>query len=69
MKILNKIDEYLNETSLIYEANKGGKEYDEFFDSMLKKYKVKSYKDLPTDKQKKFFNEVDKKWKAKKESD
>ena len=50
-------------------ANVGGKQYDDFFKSMLKKYKIKSYKDLPKDKQKKFFDEVDKKWSAKKETD
>ena len=32
---------------------------------MLKKYKIKSYKDLPKDKQKKFFDEVDKAWNSK----
>jgi arabinogalactan endo-1,4-beta-galactosidase len=53
----------------LLEAKKGGKEYDDFFKGMLKKYKVKSYKDLPKDKQKKFFDEVDKAWKAKKETD
>jgi len=37
---------------------------------MLKKWKIKSYKDLPKDKQKKFFDEVDSKWEAKgKETD
>ncbi len=52
------------------EARKiGGKDYDAFFKSMLKKWKIKSYKDLPKDKQKKFFDEVDKGWEAKKETD
>jgi hypothetical protein len=61
--------EIIKEGFQFNEASKGGKEYDEFFNSMLKKYKVKSYKDLPKDKQKKFFDEVDKAWKAKKETD
>ena len=55
--------------SLVEKAKVGGKEYDDFFKSMLKKWKVKSYKDLPKAKQKKFFDEVDAKWKAKKETD
>ena len=50
----------------LLEARKiGGKEYDTFFKGMLKKWKIKSYKDLPKDKQKKFFDEVDSKWEAK----
>ncbi len=54
----------------LLEAKKvGGKSYDDFFKSMLKKYKIKSYKDLPKDKQKKFFDEVDRGWEAKKETD
>ena len=47
----------------------GGREYDKFFTSMLKKWKINSYKDLSKAKQKKFFDEVDKKWNAKKETD
>ena len=47
----------------------GGPEYDKFFTSMLKKWKIKSYKDLPVAKQKKFFDEVDMRWNAKKETD
>lgn len=72
---MKKIDDFLERLDMeldprISEAKKeGGKEYDKFFNSMLKKYKVKSYKDLPKNKQKSFFDEVDKKWKAKKETD
>lgn len=75
MKLLARIDDFLDRMNAevdprITEARKeGGKEYDSFFNSMLKKWKVKSYKDLPKDKQKKFFDEVDKKWNAKKETD
>lgn len=73
MKTIDKIDEYLEELDIrdqINEARKvGGKEYDDFFKAMLKKWKIKSYKDLPKNKQKAFFDEVDKKWNAKKETD
>jgi hypothetical protein len=83
MRTLDKIDNYLKEmedkenqrNSLekiwekhILEAKKD-KDYDKFFNQMLKKYGVESFKDLPKDKQKKFFDEVDKAWKAKKETD
>ena len=54
---------------LLEAKNVGGKDYDNFFKGMLKKYKIKSYKDLPKSKQKAFFDEVDKKWEAKKETD
>lgn len=72
MKLLDKIDDLLDRLNAtladkikLHEAKIGGKEYDDFFKSMLKKYKVKSYKDLPKDKQKKFFDEVDKAWDSK----
>jgi hypothetical protein len=72
MKILNKIDtlldklnDKLSEKIRLHEAKMGGKEYDDFFKEMLKKWKVKSYKDLPKDKQKKFFDEVDREWDSK----
>lgn len=101
MKILDKIDSYINgieeknknnkKLPFLYttedldvlkldvgikkrlmEAKKrkvGGPDYDKFFTSMLKKWKIKSYKDLPKNKQAAFFDEVDKKWNAKKETD
>lgn len=69
MSTLNKINDYLEikeREEQISEAKKvGGNEYDKFFNSMLKKWKVKSYKDLPKNKQAKFFDEIDKKWNAK----
>ena len=55
--------------SLLEKRKVGGKEYDQFFTKMLKKWKIKSYKDLPKNKQAAFFDEVDKKWNAKKETD
>jgi hypothetical protein len=70
MRMIEKIDEYLEGLDRLSEARKvGGKEYDDFFKGMLKKWKIKSYKDLPKNKQKAFFDEVDKKWNAKKETD
>jgi hypothetical protein len=75
MKILNKIDEQIdrieNRMDYVLEGKRkvGGREYDEFFTKMLKKWKIKSYKDLPKNKQKAFFDEVDAKWNAKKETD
>lgn len=72
MKILDRIDDILDRLSdkltekiKLHEAKIGGKQYDDFFKEMLKKYKIKSYKDLPKDKQKKFFDEVDKAWDSK----
>ena len=43
--------------------------YQKFFMSMLKKHGVTSPSQLKGDKKKKFFDSVDKGWKAKKESD
>ena len=56
-----KPSEYLNGKRKV-----GGRDYDEFFKSMLKKWKIKSYKDLPKNKQDDF-NAVDKGWNSKKE--
>ncbi|MBW2966334.1 hypothetical protein KY342_04490 [Candidatus Woesearchaeota archaeon] len=53
--------------SLLEKRKVGGAEYDKFFTKMLKKWKVKSYKDLPKNKQDDFFNDVDKGWNSKKE--
>lgn len=61
-------DESLKELigKIIQEKAKiGGKDYDDFFKSMLKKYNVKSSKDLSGDKKKKFFDAVDKGWNSK----
>ena len=57
------------DSKIVSEAKNGGKDYDAFFNTMLNKYKIKSYKDIPKDQQKKFFDEVDKAWSAKKETD
>lgn len=72
MSVLDKIEKYIegveNKFKKIHEARKvGGPDYDKFFTGMLKKWKIKSYKDLPKNKQDDFFREVDKKWNSKKE--
>lgn len=73
MSVIDRIEEKIEqiETRLdrVLEGKRkvGGKEYDEFFTKMLKKWKIKSYKDLPKNKQDDFFNDVDKKWNSKKE--
>ena len=73
--LIDKIDDYVDRLESevdprITEGRKvGGPEYDKFFKSMLKKWKIKSFKDLPKNKQSKFFDAVDKGWNAKKETD
>lgn len=70
-KFLKKIDERKKSNSIdaLFEAKRkvGGPDYDKFFTSMLKKWKIKSYKDLPKNKQDDFFAELDRKWNSKKE--
>ena len=53
----------------ILEGMIGGKGYEAFYKKTLKKYKAKTAKDLSDDDKKKFFDEIDKGWKAKKETD
>lgn len=73
MKILERIDGYIEKIEteidprILENSQKGGKDYDNYFRSMLKKWGVKSFKDLPKDKQDKFFDAIDKGWKSKKE--
>ena len=45
-----------------------GKEYREYFNKMLKKWKVKSPSEIPDDKKDDFFEEVDKGWNSADES-
>ncbi len=59
MNILEKIDKYLNEETA----------YQKFFNKKLKKFGVKSQTELKGDQKKKFYDEVDKGWKADKETD
>ena len=57
--ILEKINNYLNEESA----------YQTFFNKKLKEAGVKSPSELSDEEKKKFFNEIDKEWKGKKEGD
>ena len=59
MNILEKINLILNEKS----------SYDIYFDKMLKKWKIKSPAELSKAEKIKFFDEVDKGFKADKETD
>ncbi len=54
---------------ILSEGNGDQKAYQKFFEKMLKKYKVDSPEDLDKSKRKKFFDEVDKSWDAKNETD
>lgn len=47
----------------------GSKEYQDFFNSALKKFGVTSPKELSGDKEKEFYDYIDKNWKGEKESD
>jgi hypothetical protein len=67
MEAMKQKDDYKPSEYLNGKRKVGGKEYDDFFKSMLKKWKIKSYKDLPKNKQDDFFNDVDKGWNSKKE--
>lgn len=52
-------------TKFLKEAKEGGdKAYEAFMKKKLKKYGVDSPEDLSDEEKKKFFNEVDKEWKA-----
>ena len=44
-------------------------EYQKFFNSALAKYKIKSPKELSGEKEKEFYDYVDKNWKADNETD
>ena len=52
-----------------HRLNEGKKEYEKFFLETLKKYGVDEPDKLPKDKVKDFWNEIDKGWKAEKETD
>jgi len=55
-KVIKKIDEYLKE------AKGDDKEYEAFFEKMLKKYGVSSPDELSKEKKKKFFKEIEDGW-------
>jgi len=77
MRIIEKIDGFIGDIENRKEIREsieimnelgtkvGGKEYDDFFKEMKKKWKINNYKDLPKDQQKKFFDDMDKQWTAK----
>lgn len=56
---------------LIEQDEKKGSEYKAFFAKLAKKYGTtpEGVNELPKDKKKAFFNELDSKWKADKETD
>jgi len=54
--------EYVNEQRMLNEESKLQKEYQEFFNALLKKYEVDSPKDLDEEQSKKFFDEISKGW-------
>lgn len=60
MKIEDRINKYLTEKEELTP-------YQKFFKAMLKEYGVNSPDELSKEEKKKFFDEVDKKWKAKEE--
>jgi len=55
--------------SMIKEIIKEESKYQEFFKTVLAKFKVKSPAELSDEKKKEFFNYIDKNWKADKETD
>ncbi len=61
--------EWYNEVYLVEQEKMKDNKYKEFFNKMLAKYKVKSPNELDKDKRKQFYDEVDKMWKADKETD
>ena len=58
----------LSQIILEQEKSKKQKEYDDFFESKLKEYGVKSPAELDDAEKKKFFNEIDKEWTGEGES-
>lgn len=63
MNILEKIDKHLQE------KEERGEKYKALFKKILKKYGEDEPDKLSDEDKKKFFNEVDKSWRAKKETD
>jgi hypothetical protein len=61
------IDKYLGEAE--EEDKEKDTAYQKFFQKKLKEYGVKSPDELSDEDKKKFFNEIDKEWKADKETD
>lgn len=61
--LLEKINMVLKETDHLVEKKGDGDEYEEFFRKMLKKWGVKEPDELSRKERKKFFKEVEDKWK------
>lgn len=59
MNYLDKIDTILNE----YVVNEASTEYDKLFKELMDKWDIKSPDELKERDRKKFFQEVEKKWK------
>lgn len=82
--VIDKIDKYIEEMKMKHQKNVKGEEvkwlyvteedkksdaYKVYFKKMLKKYGVDEPDKLPEKDKKKFYDEVDKGWKAEKETD
>ena len=65
--VIDKIDAYLD--GLTEEDDKKSDAYKAYFKKMLKKYGVDEPDKIPDKDKKKFYDEVDKGWKADKETD
>jgi hypothetical protein len=63
-KLVNLTMEFIAEAK-----EKNSNDYKAFFKSMLKKYGVTEPDQIPEKDRKKFYDEVDRNWKAKKETD
>jgi hypothetical protein len=60
-----KKDEYTASEWLKGKRKVGGPGYEKFYQEMLKKWKIKTYKDLPKPKQDEFWDDVFKSWNKK----
>ena len=67
-KLEKKFKEYHGQTNVREETGDKA-EYQKFFQSALKKFGVKSPAELSGDKEKEFYDYIDKNWKGDKESD
>lgn len=65
LMLINEKEEFKTFAQLLFEETK----YQEFFRTLLKRFKVKSPAELSDEQKKEFFNAIDKEWKAKKETD
>lgn len=68
-KVLNKIEDYLDQLNIREQDDKSSEAYQAYFKKILKKYGEDEPDKLSDEDKKKFFDEVDAGWKAKKETD